>query len=91
MAITTDVAPQLRRALEGSLAALRRSADSELPAPVVQRMHQLGERKDTLADAEREEYLALVSFWKNRSLEKAEAAVALQRLREAVPDLVTAP
>ena len=42
----------------------------------------------TLEDAERDEYLALVSFWKSRTLEKAEAAVALQRLREAVPDLV---
>jgi hypothetical protein len=91
MAATTDVAPQLRKALEGSLAALRRLADSEMPAPVVQRMHQLGERKDTLADMEREEYLALVSFWKSRTLEKAEAAVALQRLRDAVPDLVKAP
>ena len=88
MATPTDVAPQLRRALEGSLAALRRLADSELPAPVAQRMHQLGERKDALEDAERDEYLALVSFWKSRTLEKAEAAVALQRLREAVPDLV---
>lgn len=88
---TTEVAPQLRRALEGSLAALRRSAEAELPAPVVQRMHQLGERKEGLADAEREEYLALVTFWKSRTLEKAEAAVALQRLREAVPDLVAMP
>ena len=53
-----------------------------MPAAVVQRMHQLGERK---------EYLALVNFWKSRTLEKAEAAVALQRLREAVPDLVALP
>lgn len=90
MSDTTDVAPQLRKALEGSLSALRRFADSELPAPVVQRMQQLGERKDTLADTERDEYLALVSFWKSRTLEKAEAAVALQRLKEAVPDLVIA-
>ena len=88
MSETTNVAPQLRRALEGSLAALRRLAESELPPPVAQRMHQLGERKDSLEDAERDEYLALVSFWKSRTLEKAEAAVALQRLREAVPDLV---
>jgi lipase chaperone LimK len=90
MAATSDVAPQLRKALEGSLDALRRLADSELPAPVVRRMHQLGERKESLAEAELEEYLALVSFWKSRTLEKAEAAVALQRLREAAPDLVNA-
>ena len=91
MSATRDVAPQLRKALDGSLSALRRLADSELPAPVVLRMQQLGERKDALVDAERDEYLALVSFWKSRTLEKAEAAVALQRLKEAVPDLVIAP
>ncbi len=39
MAVTTDVAPQLRKALGGSLAVLRRLADSDLPAPVVQRTH----------------------------------------------------
>jgi len=72
--------------LEGSLAA-----DSELAEPVAQRMHQLGERKDVLADAEPDEYLALVSFWKSQTLAKAEAAVALQRRREAIADLVTAP
>lgn len=44
-------------------------------------MQQLGERKEVLADAEREEYLALVTFWKSRTLEKAEADVALQRLQ----------
>ena len=88
MSAMTDVGPQLRKALEGSLAALRRLADSELPAPVVPRMHQLGEHKDSLGESERDVYLALVSFWKSRTLEKAEAAVALQRLREAVPDLV---
>ena len=87
----TDVAPQLRRALEGSLAALWRSAEAELPAAVVQRMHQLAERNEELADAEREEYLALVTYWKSRTLEKAEAAVALQQLREAVPDLAAIP
>lgn len=87
MSATTNIAPQLRRALEGSVDALRRLAASELPAPVVQRMQELGERKEALAEAEQDEYFALVSFWKSRTLEKAEAAVALQRLRDAVPDL----
>lgn len=77
--------------MEGSPAALRRLADSELPAPVQQRMQALGERKDALAAPERDKYLALVIFWKSRTLEKAEAAVALQRLREPVPDLGTSP
>jgi hypothetical protein len=81
------MAPQLRRALEGSLDALKRLAGSEFPSAVVRRMNQLGERKEELAPAEQDEYLALVNFWKSRTLEKAEAAVALQRLRDAVPDL----
>lgn len=87
MSATTEMAPQLRRALEGSLDALKRLAGSEIPTVVVRRMHELGERKEELAPAELDEYLALVSFWKSRTLEKAEASVALQRLRDAVPDL----
>lgn len=84
-----DVAPQLRQALEGTVAALKRVADTELDSDVVQRMHQLGERKEFLDAGEKQEYDWLVNFWMNRTLEKAEAAVALQRLREAVPDLIT--
>ena len=74
--------------MEGSISALRRLAESELPSGLALRMHQLGNRKEFLDPAEREEYADLVSFWKSRALEKVEAAVALKRLREAVPDLV---
>ena len=87
MSATTEIAPQLRRALEGSLDALKRLAGSEMPSAVVRRMHELGERKEELVPAEQDEYLDLVNFWKSRTLEKAEASVALQRLRDAVPDL----
>ena len=87
MSATTEIAPQLRRALEGSLDALKRLAGSEMPSAVVRRMHELGERKEALVPAEQDEYLDLVNFWKSRTLEKAEASVALQRLRDAVPDL----
>lgn len=85
---TANVAPQLRQALEGTVAALKRVADSELDQDVALRMHQLGERKEFLDPVEQQEYDRLVSFWTKRAIEKAEAAVALQRLREAVPDLV---
>ena len=87
MSATTEIAPQLRRALEGSLDALKRLAGSEIPTAIVRRMHELGERKEELVAAEQDEYLDLVNFWKSRTLEKAEATVALQRLRDAVPDL----
>ncbi len=91
MSEPTILAPRLLKALEGSMSALRQLAESELPEPVAMRMRLLGERKDALEAAERDEYLALVNFWKSRTLEKAEAAVALHRLREAVPDLVATP
>jgi hypothetical protein len=83
----TTFAPQLRSALEGSLAALQRLADSQLPAPVERRMQDLGERQETLNAEEREEYAGLVEFWRQRILEKAEAAAALKRIREAAPEL----
>jgi hypothetical protein len=83
----TTFAPQLRSALEGSLAALQRLADSQLPSAIERRMQQLGERTETLSEAERDEYAGLVEFWRQRILEKAEAATALQRIREAAPDL----
>lgn len=89
MSATTVFAPQLRSALEGSVSALRRLAESQLPPGVERRMHELGERKELLSESERDEYSDLVDFWRHRTLEKAEAAVALQRLCEAAPDLVS--
>ncbi len=82
-----SVDPQPRRAIEGSVAALQRLAESDLPASLESRLRDLGQRKDSLREAELEEYSSLVDFWKSRTLEKAEAAVALQRLRAAIPDL----
>ena len=83
-----DVAPQIRPLLEGAVAALQRVADSELDPDVVERMHQLGERKEFLDPVEKQEYARLVNFWMKRVIEKADATVALQRIRDAVPDLV---
>ena len=83
-----EVAPQVRPLLEGAAAALQRVADSELDPDVVERMHQLGERKEFLDPVEKQEYASLVNFWMKRTIEKADATVALQRIRDAVPDLV---
>ena len=83
-----EVAPQIRPLLEGAVAALQRVADSELDPDVVERMHQLGERKEFLDPVEKQEYARLVNFWMKRAIEKADATVALQRIRDAVPDLV---
>ncbi len=83
-----NVAPQVRPLLEGAVAVLQRIADSELESDVVQRMHELGERKEFLDPIEKQEYERLVNFWMKRTIEKADATVALRRIREAVPDLV---
>lgn len=91
MPAAPTVDPRLKLALEGSLAALQRLADSSLPPTLESRLRDLGQRKDVLDADELAEYASLVSFWKSRTLEKAEAAVALQRLREAIPDLATTP
>lgn len=91
MPAAPTVDPRLRLALEGSFAALQRLADSGLPPTLELRLRDLAQRKDVLDADELAEYASLVSFWKSRTLEKAEAAVALQRLREAIPDLATTP
>ena len=83
-----EVAPQVRPLLEGAVAALQRIANSELDSDVVERMHELGERKEFLDPVEKQEYARLVNFWMKRTIEKADATVALQRIRDAVPDLV---
>lgn len=74
-----EVAPQVRPLLEGAVAALQRVANSDLDPDVVERMHQLGERKEFLDPVEKQEYARLVNFWMKRTIEKADATVALQR------------
>jgi len=64
-------------------------AGYELHATLTQRMHELGERKEYLTQAEHDELLALVDFAQKRTIEKLEAQAALARLRAALPDLVS--
>jgi hypothetical protein len=52
-------------------------------------MHELGERKEYLTQAEHDELLALVEFAQKRTIEKLEAQTALARLRAALPGLVS--
>ena len=56
---------------------------------LTQRMHELGERKEYLTQAEQDELLALVDFAQKRTMEKLEAQAALVRLRAALPGLVS--
>jgi hypothetical protein len=68
--------------------ALRRLAAFELAPSLHSRLHTLGERKEFFSPAEHEELLALVDFAHQRTIEKLEARVALDRLRTALPGVL---
>ena len=83
----TTVEPAWQTALATSLTALRRMAGYSLDPPLDRRILTLGERKEDLTPAERDELLAWVSFTHERSLEKLEATAAIQRLLKVCPEL----
>jgi hypothetical protein len=89
MATVSTEDPQFQRAIQACAVALRRVADYELDPSLHRRMCELGERKEFLSPAEHEELLALVEFAHKRTLEKLEAQAALDRLRAALPDLLS--
>ena len=68
--------------------ALRPVAEYELEPALDRRMRDLGERKEFLTLKEHAELLDLVAFVRHRSLEKLEAQLVLQRLREIAPEVV---
>lgn len=72
--------PSLQSAISASAAALRRVAAYGLPPALDRRVLDLGERKDALTPAERDELLAWVAFTQERSVERAEAELALRHL-----------
>jgi hypothetical protein len=80
--------PQFRLALSSCVSALRRMAEYELDPPIAQRLQRLSERKEFLDQDEHDELLALVDFARQRTVEKLEARLALQRLRDVLPDMV---
>jgi hypothetical protein len=66
--------------------ALRRLAPWALDASLHHRLHDCGARQAFLTPAEYEERLALVACAQQRTSERLEARVALDRLRTALPD-----
>ena len=86
MAASTVLEP-VRRATLASAAAHRRVAGYALPPELDRRILDLSERKDALTPDERAELLAWVAFSQERSIEKAQAEVALHHLAAAFPDL----
>lgn len=81
--------PHFQLAIEACAVALRRVAAYELNPTLRQRMHELGEHKEYLTQAEHDDLLALVDFAQKRTIEKLEAQTALARLRAALPGLVS--
>ncbi len=89
MATISTSDPKLHAALQTCLQTLRRLADYHLDPSLDKRLHELGERKEFFDAGEHGELMALVSFSQQRTLEKLEAQVALERLQELFPDLVS--
>ena len=87
MSASTPDEPAWKPALVASAATLRRLADYKLPAELDRRLHDLGERKETLTPDERAEYQAWIAFTEERSIEIMGAEVALQRLAAVLPEL----
>ena len=85
--VSTDD-PQFLSAIQACAVALRRLAEYELAPSLHSRMHALGERKEYLSPTEHEELLALVDFAHQRTIEKLEARVALDRLHTALPGVL---
>jgi hypothetical protein len=78
-------------ALRASVRTLRRLAGYSLPPELDRRILDLGERKGALTPAERAELLAWVEFTQQRSIEAAEARVALRDLAAVFPGLADRP
>lgn len=86
-AVSTDD-PRFQSAMQACAVALRRLAQFELDTSLQARLHALGARKEFLTPDEHAELLALVAFTHQRTLEKLEAQVALDRLHTALPEMV---
>lgn len=91
MTTLTQRAPDEANALRKCRDALRRIARYTLDPILDKRMLELGERKEFLDAAENAELLAFVAFAEDRTIEKLEAEVALQRLISVYPELGNNP
>jgi hypothetical protein len=73
--------------LRDCAATLEKVASYKLPQPMDRRLLWLSENKESLSASERKELLALIEFSEDRTVEKLQAKVILQRLAEAWPQL----
>ena len=80
--------PAFQEAVRSTIAALQRLASYELDPSLAKRMDDLGERKEFLDEPQHAELMALVAFAQQRTTDKLQAKVALDRWRALVPALV---
>jgi hypothetical protein len=88
-ALTSDAASWT--ALKACIAALRPVAEYRLDPVIDQKMLSLGERKEALTPEEHAELTALAAWTQQRTIEKLQAELALQRLLNAIPELDEQP
>ena len=81
--------PQFQLAIQACAVALRRMAAYELESSLQRCIRELGARKEFLSVVEHEELLVLVDFVHQRTIEKLEAQVARDRLRAALPGVLS--
>jgi hypothetical protein len=89
MASPTLRAPDEKSALGSCRDALRRIAACRLDPVLDKRMLELGERKEFLDADEHAELMAFAAFTEQRTQEKLEAEIALQRLESVYPELAS--
>jgi hypothetical protein len=91
MSAVLSSSPEFHAAVEACAAALQRVAESDLSPAMRNRLHALGARKDLLNEQEHAELMALVDFANKRQVERLESQLALNRLRDALPDFFPEP
>jgi hypothetical protein len=89
MTTATPIDATVRDALETCVGALNRLVTYKLEPSLQRRLDELGARKEFLNKTEHDELLALVDFTQHRTIEALEARLALSRLRDAFPSMVT--
>jgi hypothetical protein len=86
----STTSPQFHDALETCVRTLRRLADYQLDPALERILLELGERKEFLNPDEQAELMALVTFTQQRTIDRLEARLALERLAKLFPDLAGA-
>ena len=88
MSMTIRPEAERTNAIRVSTAALKRWSNYQLPPELDRRILDLGERKESLTESERLEFMAWIEFTQQKSIDKLSAEVALKRLEEQFPEAV---